>query len=83
MRSTAQQLEEHARHCLDVAFRCQDERVRRILRLLAIDLVMAAEEQGRIERLDAERSRPELETTPGQHIIVHTRKCLDSFRPCP
>jgi hypothetical protein len=39
------QLERQADHCLHLAYQCQDQKVRRVLRLLAADLTLAAERQ--------------------------------------
>jgi hypothetical protein len=39
------QLERQAEHCLHLAYQCQDQKVRRVLRLLAADLTLAAERQ--------------------------------------
>jgi hypothetical protein len=39
------QLERQAEHCLQLAYQCQDQKVRRVLRLLAADLTLAAERQ--------------------------------------
>jgi hypothetical protein len=39
------QLERYAEHCLQLAYQCQDQKTRRVLRLLAADLTLAAERQ--------------------------------------
>ena len=43
MRLAVRLLEEHAERCIQLAYQCQNETAERFLRLLAVDLMLAAE----------------------------------------
>jgi hypothetical protein len=43
MRVVVSLLEEHAERCIQLAYQCQNKNAERFLRLLAVDLMLAAE----------------------------------------
>ncbi len=45
MRVFVRLLEEQAERCIQLAYQCQNKNAERILRMLAVDLMLAAEEQ--------------------------------------
>jgi hypothetical protein len=71
------QLERQAEHCLHLAYQCQDQKVRRVLRLLAADLTLAAERQRKslknsmaAEFAELTRLSREVSVAINQHRIV-------------
>jgi hypothetical protein len=47
MNQQVQQLEETAGRCMELAFGCRSAQARKLMRLLAADLILAADEQRR------------------------------------
>ncbi|MBM3359801.1 MAG: hypothetical protein FJY54_19110 [Betaproteobacteria bacterium] len=47
MTKAVRSLEQHAQHCLELAATCQNKRAERVMRMLAVDLMLAAERQRR------------------------------------
>ena len=49
MTKVVRTLEQHAQHCVTLAGKCRNKRAERIMRMLAVDLMLAAEQQQRAE----------------------------------
>jgi hypothetical protein len=45
MNSTSNALETYAQRCIQLAYKCENKTAERLLRLLAVDLMLAAEQQ--------------------------------------
>jgi hypothetical protein len=52
MNEQVQQLEEIAARCMGLALRCRNSQARKVMRLLAADLILAADEQRRASAAD-------------------------------
>jgi hypothetical protein len=72
MKVVARLLDEHAERCIQLAYQCQNKNAERFLRLLAVDLMLAAE---------VRRQRPEKIADELAQLGRLSREAGTGFKP--